>query len=61
MTALNRRCLTCSHTIITAEQVLAVEFDPPATGAGGKSLSPMRTDTFSTATPSFSEAAWAMT
>ena len=41
ISALNRRCLIWSHTMITAEQVLAAELEPPATGAGGKSLSPM--------------------
>ena len=48
--ALNSRCRIWSHTIITVEQVLAVELEPPATGAGGRSLSPMKTDTFSTGT-----------
>ncbi len=43
--------------MMTVEQVLAVEFEPPATGAGGRSLSPIKTDTFSTGTPSFSAAA----
>src|SRR5438309_10532 len=43
ITALNSRCRIWSHTIITAEQVLAVEFEPPATGAGGRSLSPRKT------------------
>src|SRR5882762_10129365 len=33
ISALNRRCLIWSHTIMTAEQVLAVELEPPATGA----------------------------
>ena len=61
MTALNRRCLTCSHTMITAEQVLAVELEPPATGAGGRSLSPRKTETFARGTPSFSDAACAIT
>src|SRR6266496_1813237 len=37
ISALNRRRLICSHTVITAEHVLAVELDPPATGAGGRS------------------------
>jgi hypothetical protein len=50
-----------SHTVITVEHVLAVELDPPATGAGGKSLSPMNTETLSNGTPSFSAAAWPMT
>ncbi len=55
--ALNSRCLTWSQTIITAEQQLAVELEPPATGAGGRSLSPINTETFSTGTSSFSAAA----
>ena len=59
--ALNRRCLILSQTIMTAEQVLAVELEPPATGAGGRSLSPMKTETFSKGTPSFSAAACPIT
>jgi hypothetical protein len=59
--ALNRRCLIWSHTVMTAEHVLAVELEPPATGAGGRSLSPMKTETFSTGTPSRSAAAWPIT
>ena len=59
--ALNRRCLILSHTIITVEQVLAVELEPPATRAGGRSLSPMWTDTSSKATCSRSAAACPIT
>ena len=33
-------------------QTLAVEIDPPATGAGGRSVSPRNTETLSTGMPS---------
>ncbi len=59
--ASNRRRLIRSHTVITAEHVLAVEFDPPATGPGGRSLSPMKTETFSNGTPNLSAAACPIT
>lgn len=51
--ALNSFYRICSQTMRTVEQVLAVEFDPPAAGAGGRSLSPMKTDTLSIGTRAF--------
>ena len=45
----------------TAEQVLAVVFEPPATGAGGSMLSPTSTVTEESGTPSRSAASCAST
>ena len=42
-------------------QTLAVEIEPPATGAGGRSVSPSETEIFSTGMPSPSEAVSAAT
>src|SRR3569833_1128742 len=45
-----------SHAFITALHALAVVFEPPATGAGGKRLSPSATCTCDNGTPSCSVA-----
>ena len=38
-----------------------VSIDPPESGPAGKSVSPSRTSTLSTSTPSISAAIWAIT
>jgi len=50
-----------SQACATTEHTLAVEIDPPETGAGGSRVSPSRTDTFSTGKPRRSAAVWAVT
>ena len=50
-----------SQAFITAEQALAVVLDPPATGAGGRSLSPSSTVRADRGTPSCSAAIWPIT
>ena len=50
-----------SHALTTAEVVLAVVFEPPATGPAGSALSPSSTATSSGLRPSRSAAAWPIT
>ena len=55
------RARICSQALATTLQTLAVVLEPPATGAGGRSLSPISTLTLSSGTPSRSAAVCAMT
>src|ERR1700716_2953240 len=50
-----------SQAFITAEHALAVVFDPPATGAGGRLLSPSSGETDEKGMPSSSAAIWPIT
>ena len=50
-----------SQASATALQLLAVDTEPPVSGAAGSEESPSRTSTRSIGTPSRSEATWAST
>jgi len=50
-----------SQAWATTVQTLAVEIEPPATGAGGRSVSPRETETLSTGIPNLSAAVCAAT
>jgi hypothetical protein len=56
-----RRMRMASQAWAITVQTLAVEIEPPATGAGGRSVSPSETEIFSTGMPSPSEAVCAAT
>ncbi len=59
--AWNSLARMASQVFITALQALAVVFEPPATGAGGRRESPTSTVTDDRSTPSRSAAIWPST